>query len=147
MDKMIGDYKQSNNCPIPVTWFTLVQGSECLMVQERYQRGDELATHTSTHIQLDQNATQATLQKEIIGGKEFLTRGCLLPEQDIVGFRSTFLVTNPNTRAVSFYLLLYLLSTLLQYFCYRPRRFLSFWRRPCFLLFLIFFLSFYLCSF
>ncbi len=98
---MIGDYKQSNNCPIPVTWFTLVQGSECFTVQQRYERGDELATHTSTHIQLDNNATEATLTKEIMGGKEFLVRGCLLPAADIVGFRSTYLVTNPTTRKVS----------------------------------------------
>jgi peptidoglycan/xylan/chitin deacetylase (PgdA/CDA1 family) len=99
---MIGDYKQSNQCPIPVTWFTLVQGSECFVVQQRYQRGDELATHTSTHIELNQTTSDAVFQKEIMGGKEFLTRGCLLPEKDIVGFRSTYLVTNPATRAVSF---------------------------------------------
>ena len=103
MDKMIGDYKQANNCPIPVTWFTLVQGSDCFVVQNRYERGDELATHTSTHIQLNQTTPEATIAKEIGGGKEFLVRGCLLPEQDIVGFRSTFLVTNPATRQVSYF--------------------------------------------
>lgn len=99
---MIGEYKQVNNCPIPVTWFTLVQGSECFVVQDRYERGDELATHTSTHIEILNNATEATLKKEILGGKEFLTRGCLLPAADIVGFRSTFLATNPTTREVRY---------------------------------------------
>ena len=98
---MIGNFTQPNNCPIPVTWFTLVQGSDCFVVQNRYQRGDELATHTATHIQLNETTSAAIIDREIGGGKEFLTRGCLLPAQDIVGFRSTYLVTNPTTRQVS----------------------------------------------
>lgn len=92
----------TNNCPIPVTWFTLAQGSSCSVIQAVWKRGDELATHTATHKKLDAKLPMAAMEIEITGGRDYVVNQCKIPASDVVGFRSTYLVTNPAVREVYF---------------------------------------------
>lgn len=83
---------------MPVTWFTLSDGSECEKIRERWALGDEIGAHTISHIELSMNTSKTTVQEEIYGSRKFLTTTCGIPGHDVVGFRAPFLTTTPIVR-------------------------------------------------
>ena len=103
MAEMLGGEKQSNvDCPIPVTWFTLADGTNCTLVQELYAIGDEFACHTLTHTQMGLGFSKTKMVEEIVGSRDFIANNCKIPVADVTGFRSPYLVSTPVTRQVLF---------------------------------------------
>lgn len=100
IEKITSSANNSNGCRIPATWFTLVAGSSCSVVQERYRKGDEFACHTMTHKELTSSTSKSTMTKEIVGSRNWLVKKCGLPENAVTGFRSPFLTTNKRVRQV-----------------------------------------------
>lgn len=100
INKITSSAKNSNGCPIPATWFTLVAGSSCSVVQERFQKGDEFACHTMTHKELTSSTSKSTMTKEIVGSRNWLVEKCGLPASSVTGFRSPFLTVNKRVRQV-----------------------------------------------
>ena len=88
----------SNGCNIPATWFTTQTGSDCALVKALYEQNHEIALHTIHHPQLI--PTFKGLEPEMMGVKSWLNKSCGIPLEEMVGFRSPFLVTNPEVRAV-----------------------------------------------
>lgn len=100
MSDMIDPFKQANGCPIPATWFTLAQGTDCAQVKKRYARGDEISCHTMTHRQLNLDTSKQIMEQEIVGSREFLINKCGIPASQVVGFRNSYLITTPMSREV-----------------------------------------------
>ena len=63
VNKITNAGKQANGCPVPATWFTLVDGSSCSVVRKQFQRGDEFADHTLTHKELTDGTSESTMTK------------------------------------------------------------------------------------
>ena len=101
MEQMVRGIPQKNGCPIPVTWFTLSQDTDCAIVNKLYKGGDEFACHTKTHHELSLKTPRAVMEDEILGSRGFLVEGCGLPASSVVGFRNTYLVSTPMSRDVS----------------------------------------------
>jgi peptidoglycan/xylan/chitin deacetylase (PgdA/CDA1 family) len=92
----IGDSVNPNNCTIPVTYFTMQGGTDCNLVKERWQAGDEIASHSVTHQPMDTKFPD--IEGEIIGQRTWLIEECGIPAEDVVGWRSPYLVNNPKHR-------------------------------------------------
>lgn len=97
---MINGTFQANGCPVPVTWFTLASGTDCGLARARFDAGDELATHTMSHRELNVNVTKEFVAPEIVGSRYWLADDCGVPLDSIRGFRSPYLTTNPLIREV-----------------------------------------------
>lgn len=100
MESMLRGFSQKNGCPIPVTWFTLSDGTDCTLVKERFKGGDEFACHTKTHKELNLKTPRSEMEDEILGSRGFLVEGCGLPATSVVGFRNTYLVSTPQSREI-----------------------------------------------
>lgn len=100
MANMVGDATNPGGCPIPTTWFVLGSGTDCFQAKRLYRAGHEMASHTLTHPELTADISQAEAEEEILGGRNYLINNCGLPEKDIIGYRSTYLTTNPTTKQV-----------------------------------------------
>ena len=105
VNKITNAGKQANGCPVPATWFTLVDGSSCSVVRKQFQRGDEFADHTLTHKELTDGTSESTMTKEILGSRKWLVNKCGLPADSVKGFRSPYLTTNKRTRQVKYCIL------------------------------------------
>lgn len=107
METMVGGLTNPRGCPIPTTWFVLGSGTDCYQAKKLYDAGHEMASHTLTHQELTTNVEASTAKEEIIEGRNYLIDNCGLPKKDIVGFRSTYLTTNPIVKSVSWQRILY----------------------------------------
>lgn len=92
----VGATKNPNGCTLPVTYFTMEGGSDCDVIKQRWQAGDEIAGHSITHQPMDSKF--ANTEKEIIGTRQWLINTCGIPAEDVVGWRSPYLVNNPTHR-------------------------------------------------
>lgn len=100
MKAMLGGFQQKNGCPIPVTWFTLSDGTDCTLVKKLFKGGDEFACHTKTHQELTLKTPRSVMEDEILGSRGFLVEGCGLPAASVTGFRNTYLISTPQSRDV-----------------------------------------------
>lgn len=101
--KITSTGQNSNGCPIPATYFTLVDGSSCSVIRDRFKKGDEFACHTLTHKELTPDVSRSTMVKEIGGSRDWLIKKCGLPSKAVTGYRSTYLTSNPKVRKVKKY--------------------------------------------
>jgi hypothetical protein len=92
----IGDAKNPNGCTLPVTYFTMQGGSDCELMKERWQAGDEIAGHSITHQVMDSKFPDT--EEEIVGLRQWIIDECGIPAEDVVGWRSPYLVNNPKHR-------------------------------------------------
>lgn len=92
----VGASKNPNGCTLPVTYFTMQGGSDCEIIKQRWQAGDEIAGHSLTHQQMDSKFVDT--EKEIVGTRQWLINDCKIPEGDINGWRSPYLINNPIHR-------------------------------------------------
>ena len=60
----VGGSKNPNGCTLPVTYFTMQGGSDCEIIKQRWQAGDEIAGHSLTHQQMDSRFVDT--EKEIV---------------------------------------------------------------------------------
>lgn len=74
--------------------------AECDLAVGLWEDGYEIATHTANHIQMPEGYAYNDTVAEILGAKRFLSRECGIPADEIRGFRSPYLVTNPVVRQV-----------------------------------------------
>ncbi|KAL4514952.1 hypothetical protein Ndes2437A_g07022 [Nannochloris sp. 'desiccata'] len=98
MAKLVATANNTNGCPIPVTWFTRSQFSTCPAIRDRYQRGDEFASHAVRHIKLSWITRTADMYKEITGPRDYLYEKCGLPEGSVKGYRAPYRNSNPRVR-------------------------------------------------
>ena len=96
MQSAVGDNKNPNGCRLPVTYFTMQGYSDCDIIKQRWQDGDEIAGHTVTHEAMGPNYTET--EQEIVGQRNWLINECGIPAEDVVGHRSPYLVNNPKHR-------------------------------------------------
>mmetsp|Transcript_11822 Transcript_11822/g.33288 ORF Transcript_11822/g.33288 Transcript_11822/m.33288 type:complete len:164 (+) Transcript_11822:468-959(+) len=92
----IGATKNPNGCTPPVTYFTMQGGTDCDIVKQRWQAGDEIAGHSLTHQVM--GSKFPTTEEEIIGLREWIVNNCSIPSEDVAGWRSPYLVNNPKHR-------------------------------------------------
>lgn len=71
--------------------------SDCQHVQQAYNAGNEIATHTLHHLEMGTDFT-GNITNEIVGERLWLINNCSLPAEDVVGFRSPYLINNPLHR-------------------------------------------------
>ena len=71
-------------------------GTDCDIVKQRWQAGDEIAGHSLTHQVMGSKFT--TTEEEIIGLREWIVNNCSIPSEDVAGWRSPYLVNNPKHR-------------------------------------------------
>lgn len=106
MSQIVDARRQPNGCPVPVTWFTAIEHdgnrTTCDFVRARWRRGDEIGLHTWTHPQsfITEHRTKTHLEMQILGARSHLMTECGLPKEHLVGYRSPFLITNPESRQV-----------------------------------------------
>lgn len=86
-----------NGCNVPVTWYTLQQGTECAVAKKLYLENHEIALHTVHHTPLSVNFN-GNLQQEMFGVRDWLNQSCGIPLTDLVGYRTPYLVHNPAVR-------------------------------------------------
>lgn len=96
MQKAVGDNTNPNGCRLPVTYFTMQPYSDCDIIKQRWQAGDEIACHTLSHELMGQDYPNT--EEEIVGQREWLINECGIPEEDVVGHRSPYLANNPKHR-------------------------------------------------
>lgn len=95
MQQAVGNNTNPNGCRIPVTYFTMQGYSDCDLIKERWQEGDEIAGHTISHELMGKNYTNT--EEEIVGQREWLI-ACGIPAEDVVGHRSPYLANTPAHR-------------------------------------------------
>ncbi|KAL4449367.1 hypothetical protein ABPG77_007011 [Micractinium sp. CCAP 211/92] len=91
IQKILGGLRQRNGCRIPSTFFVLAKDTVPAAVQALYLQGNEIATHTMTHVGYPSAA-------EIIGCREWLVKETGIPRSKINGFRAPFLLSDADTR-------------------------------------------------
>jgi peptidoglycan/xylan/chitin deacetylase (PgdA/CDA1 family) len=91
-----------NNCSIPATFFTMEFNTDCQWVKSAWEAGNEIATHTMSHLAMPTGFTggAGSIEAEITGARDYLIKKCSLPEGDVVGFRSPYLAHHPGYRQV-----------------------------------------------
>jgi peptidoglycan/xylan/chitin deacetylase (PgdA/CDA1 family) len=102
LNQSTSGFKNPNGCSIPVTFFTMEGFTECDMVQAAWKAGNEIATHTWSHMAMPPGfrGGLGSIDKEIVSVRDWLVNNCSVPAADVVGFRSPFLVHNPSYRQV-----------------------------------------------
>ncbi|KAL4447321.1 hypothetical protein ABPG77_007354 [Micractinium sp. CCAP 211/92] len=83
-------YKQTI---MPMTWFTCCclhgkDTGDCGVVQQAYELGHEMASHTMTHSEETLDYTRAEWATEIGGQRSWLADECGIPADQVVGFRA-----------------------------------------------------------
>lgn len=96
MQSAVGDNTNPNGCRLPVTYFTMQGYSDCDIINQRWQAGDEIAGHTIRHEVMGQDYPNT--EEEIVGLREWLINECGIPATDVVGHRSPYLANNPKHR-------------------------------------------------
>ena len=76
--------------------------TDCEWVQKAWKEGHELSTHTMSHLAMPPgfDGGVGSITDEIVGVRDFLVNRCGVPVEDVVGFRSPYLVHNPEYRKV-----------------------------------------------
>ena len=87
-----------NGCNVPATWFTLQLGSDCAFVKKLWEQNHEIALHTVTHAALYLNYEGK--EAEMMGVQEWLNSTCGIPLEDLVGYRTPYLVHNAEVREI-----------------------------------------------
>jgi len=101
---VIDIHTNPNGCNVPATWYTLQQGSDCATVKKLYDENSEIALHTVNHNRLLPNYAggEKALLQEMFGVRTWLNEECGIPLEDLVGYRTPYLVNNPQTRKALF---------------------------------------------
>lgn len=101
---VIDAHTNPNGCNVPATWYTLQQGSDCATIKKLYDENSEIALHTVNHNRLYPNypGGKSALLQEMFGVRKWLNEECGIPLEDLVGFRTPYLVSNPQTRQAMF---------------------------------------------
>ncbi|EFN54021.1 hypothetical protein CHLNCDRAFT_136061 [Chlorella variabilis] len=73
--------------------------SDCSLLQQLYNNGYEVASHTLTHQRMNEYSREQVVA-EVAGGRAMLAATCGIPDGDIVGFRAPFLQSRPTLRQV-----------------------------------------------
>ncbi|PRW56282.1 hypothetical protein C2E21_4979 [Chlorella sorokiniana] len=89
-----------NGCPFRATMFTQAAETDCTLAKKMFNDGYEIATHTANHIQMPAGYPENDTVAEILGARRYLSDKCGIPADQIRGFRSPYLVTNPVVRKV-----------------------------------------------
>ena len=90
-------HKNPNGCNVVATWFTTSTGSDCALAKALWEQNHEIALHTVNHATL--TPSLIGMEEEIMGAKSDLEM-CGIPKEDMVGFRSPYLVHNPQVRDI-----------------------------------------------
>lgn len=125
------DLKNSNGCPIPMTWFAMSYHSNCSSAWDAVARGDEVAMQTNRYtpiypfnIPRDPNPrydNHGNLTMEIEMSRDWWNSACKLKFNDMVGFRSPELVHNPPVREALYKLGFLYDATITEYYAsYNP---------------------------
>ncbi|KAL4443220.1 hypothetical protein ABPG75_010975 [Micractinium tetrahymenae] len=87
-----------NGCRPPITWCAAhgtapMLHCDCDAVLQAHSLGHELATHTVTH---PDNGESLSYEEwvEVVGNQRSWLAGCGVPEEEVVGFRAPYYVTN-----------------------------------------------------
>ena len=97
---VLDGFKNPNGCNLPATMFTLAnEDTDCALAKGMYDDNYEIASHTKSHLNLDEHFTGSRFN-EIVGARQKLAADCDIPMADIVGFRSPYLINNPQIRKV-----------------------------------------------
>jgi len=101
---VIDTHTNPNGCNVPATWYTLQQGSDCATIKKLYEENSEIALHTVNHDRLypNYNGGKSALLEEMFGVRKWLNKECGIPLEDLVGYRTPYLVNNPQTRQAMF---------------------------------------------
>ena len=62
----------------------------------------EIAAHTMNHLRMFASTPEDTVAQEIEGQRDWLVNTCGVPDADVVGFRSPYLIHSPTQRQVGF---------------------------------------------
>ncbi len=100
MAKLAATGNNTNGCPIPVTWFTRSELSNCDSIRERYSMGDEFAAHAVKHINLTSSVSTEDMKSEILGPRDYLYDKCGLPKGSVKGYRAAYRNSSPRVRQV-----------------------------------------------
>ena len=68
MQNAVGANTNPNGCRLPVTYFTMQGYSDCDIINQRWQAGDEIAGHTIRHEVMGQDYPNT--EEEIVGVRE-----------------------------------------------------------------------------
>jgi len=88
-----------NGCNVPATWYTLEEGSECATAKKLWEENHEIALHTVNHTPLSLGY-KGDMVKEMLDVRTWLNQTCGIPMDDILGYRTPFLVNNNATRKI-----------------------------------------------
>ncbi|KAL4448153.1 hypothetical protein ABPG75_005372 [Micractinium tetrahymenae] len=91
IQQILGGLRQRNGCGIPSTFYVTSTDTVPAAVQALYLQGNEIATHTMTHVGFPSAA-------EILGCRDWLVQQTGIPKDKINGFRAPFLLSNAATR-------------------------------------------------
>lgn len=80
IQQITGGFTQRNGCPVPSTYFISALNTIPAAVQALYLSGNEIATHTMTHVGYPP-------ADEIVGCRDWLVNATGIPETKITGFR------------------------------------------------------------
>lgn len=86
-----------NGCNVVATWFTTSDGTSCELAKRLWDENHEIALHTVSHSSL--LPSFLGMEEEIMGARTVL-EGCGIPKDEMVGFRSPYLVHNPQVRSI-----------------------------------------------
>jgi len=97
---VIDKHTNPNGCNVPATWYTLQSGSDCATVKQLWEDNSEIALHTVNHLRLIPQYPGGTkaLEEEMFGVRDWLNKECGIPLDELVGFRTPYLISNPQTR-------------------------------------------------
>eukprot|EP00887_Chlorella_sp_A99_P001512 scaffold8.g1512.t1 len=93
-----------NGCNVPATYFVSNDQNlaNCTLIRALFDDNNEIATHTINHKKLlppgNKDAFPGNITEEVVGMRQWLVDRCNLPKEEIVGFRSPFLIHNPIVR-------------------------------------------------
>lgn len=76
LSSLVLDMKNSNGCPVPITWFSVASTSSCKLVRERWALGDEIAVHGAEHEWLDYTTDESVIKDQIEWARTTLVDRC-----------------------------------------------------------------------
>ncbi|PRW33708.1 polysaccharide deacetylase [Chlorella sorokiniana] len=94
-----GKESVTGGCQASATLFTLARGTNCSVLQQLYNEGHEVATHSLSHQKMN-GWIREEVDDEVAGGRASLATKCGIPVADIQGFRQPFLQASATVREV-----------------------------------------------
>lgn len=84
-----------NGSPLQMTFFANTTYTDFRLLEQLYTQGHEVGIHTITHTTTD-TTSLVTWRMEIVGCRHTFSNLCLIPQEDIVGFRAPYLLINDD---------------------------------------------------